>query len=80
MAEVTVSPKSGGALTNGSFRLQVRMPRGWVRVGTFPSLLRVGIFAQDLLENMVPVPIEAVRVEFRDRRGWHTAWSWSRPC
>ena len=66
---------NSSVLANGSFRLQVRTPRGWLRIGNFPSLLRVGIFAQDLLESAAAVPIEAARVEFRDRRGWHTAWS-----
>lgn len=61
----------------GSFRIQVRMPRGWIRVGNFPSLMRAGVFAQDLLDDTAAVPVQAAKVEFRDRQGWKTAWAWS---
>jgi hypothetical protein len=35
----------------GSFRLQVRTPRGWVRIGNFQSLTRVEAFARELFEG-----------------------------
>jgi hypothetical protein len=57
----------------GSFRLRVRFLSGEGYVGNFLTLRGAGNYAHDLLAELPS--LESIRVEFRDRRGWHSAWS-----
>jgi hypothetical protein len=68
-------------LEAGSFRLQVRTPRGWVRVGNFRSLTGVDTYALDLITHAPDVSIDGLRVEFLNKRQWKRVWGWAgRQC
>jgi len=68
---------SPNVLDHGSFRLQVRTPRGWVRVGNFLSLTGVDIYALDLITYAADVPVDGLRVEFLNKRQWKRVWGWA---
>jgi hypothetical protein len=71
------TPRSPPPTATGSFRLAGADPARLGAYRQFPRLTRVETFARDLLEDAAAVSIEVARVEFWDRRGWHTAWSWA---
>jgi len=67
MARSTVPPM-------GSFRVQLKTPRGWVRVGAFLTLTGADRYAHDLTHAE---QASAVKVEFRNRGQWKPVRSWS---
>jgi len=64
-------------LATGSFRLQVRTPRGWVKVGNFLTLAGTSTYAHDLITNAADVPVDGLRVEFLNKHQWKRVWGWS---
>jgi len=69
----TITHARSSPLECGSFRLRVRLPSGEGYVGNFLTLRGAGNYAHDLLSELPG--LKSIRVEFRDRRGWHSAWS-----
>ena len=64
-------------LEAGSFRLQVRTPRGWVKVGNFLTLAGAGTYAHDLITNAEDIPVDGLRVEFLNKQRWKRVWGWA---
>ncbi len=64
-------------LEAGSFRLQVRTPRGWVRIGNFLTLTGAGAYALDLITNAEDIPVDGLRVEFLNKHQWKRVWGWA---
>jgi hypothetical protein len=60
--------------STGSFRVQLKTPRGWVRVGAFLTLTGADQYARDIAHAD---QASAVKVEYFNQSRWKPVRSWS---